>query len=222
MPEAYWSAVQAAIWIATRDESRAMRVLVRGTSPPLRSAELPDSLYGAGLRLAVEIAYSREQGRVEPFVDVDAASIELTNKCAEGQIEVLGLLRDQGDPVAIPLSAWSFLEIRDQSPFGVIAASPNKLSTDASSWSTLRVRAEAVRLAWPPPQPQVARGYGSWALEGATYYARKARRLRRYPIQPPPPHDLAADGLPNRATTSLVEAVSWLASGRALSEGYLG
>jgi hypothetical protein len=207
----YWSAVQACVWIATRDERLVVRV-----APETSLAETwldeedwniaGRSLDGADRRITLETAVA---GRKAP--DVFGARRQILSAAAEGNIAVVGRLRGSGNAVEIPQLAWANLEIRDHSHYGVVAAAPDMFDPLADWWDSLRIEQRIVQRHWPFPRTPQHRqgGYRSWDSRPDTV-AENAWATRRWRLAGgfEPSIVLDDDGLPPDPEISLVEAWS--------------
>jgi hypothetical protein len=215
----YWSAIQACVWIATRDERLVARVRPKTSLAETFFAEEDENIAGRSLddadrRITLESAAAGEEAP-----DVFGARRQILTAAAEGNIAVVGRLRGSGNAVEIPRLAWANLEIRDHSNYGVVAASPDLFDPLADWWDSLRIEQRVVQRQWPFPRtPEHRRvGYRSWDDRPDTV-AENAWAMRRWRLASgfEPSIVLDDDGLPPDPEISLVEAWSWCAFGCAI------
>lgn len=215
---AYWNAVQACVWIATRDEREVSRIQTSDTLFVTDDVIANRSLRDASYHLVMAATMDGERVQLTTW----AARLLLSEACGLGAIVMLGRKRAKGDMEAIPATAWGHLEIRDHDRFGVIAASPDKFDGGALWWDELRVPSKEVQRQWPFPRQRrsaVAHEWGQgWddrpdSVGEAAWHERRWRLVKH--VQPTA-LELGPDGLPNAPEVTLVDAWSWLAFGKAI------
>lgn len=215
---AYWNAVQACVWIATRDE-REVGVIQTGdtlfvTDDVVSNRSLRDASYHQVMTATVA---------GEPVeLTVWNARLLLAEACGLGAVVMLGRKRAKGDLEAIPAIAWGHLEIRDHDRFGVVAASPDMFDGEALWWDELRVSSAGIQRQWPLPRRRRSAIAHEWghgrddrpdSVGEAAWHKRRWRLVKH--VQPTS-LELGPDGLPNSVEVTLVDAWSWLAFGKAI------
>lgn len=207
---AWWTVVQACIWIATRDERLIQKVGVHDTL--LVADELTPSVTSD---LNWELSEASTSASSTPFEARDT----LTQACSVGSLKMIGRLRGEGDLVEISAEAWANLELRDQSRKGVIAASPDTIDRMANWWDELRVWSLHVQRQWPFPRRRRSGSRLSsmeFRPDTVAETAQAQRRQRQFRNQKPRQLDLTLYGLPDVVDVTLVEAWSWCAFGVAV------
>lgn len=215
---AYWNAVQACVWIATRDERLVATVRTTDTLFVTDETISNESLYEASHHVVMEATLN---GKPVPLTVWDARKL-LSEACATATIVMWGRERGEGELVAIPATAWAHLEMRDHRQHGVIAASPDMFDARAKWWDELRVPARAVQRQWSLPRKRYSVDAWSWDSRPDTIAeaAWGERRRRIFRDRQPTALALDADGLPDELETSLTEALSWCAFGRAVPQSF--
>jgi hypothetical protein len=211
---AYWNAVQACVWIATRDEREVDRIQTTDTLFVTDDVISSRSLMDASHHLVMAATLDGETVRLTVW----SARQLLAEACGFGTVVMLGRKRGEGDLEAIPVTTWGHLEIRDHDRYGVIAASPDMFDGAAQWWDELRLRPREVQRQWPFPRKPRRIGFEKIDDRPDTV-GRDAWRLRRWRDvchQPPTQFAVEPDGLPSEVEVSLVEALSWVALGRSV------
>lgn len=210
----YWNAVQACVWIATRDERLVAKVRNTDTLFVTDETISNGSLYDASHHVVMKATLDGEP----VSLTVWDARKPLGEACATAALVMWGRERGEGELVAIPATAWAHLEMRDHSQHGVIAASPDMFDEAAKWWDELRVLASVVQRRWSFPRRR--HGVETWQWDSrpdtVAEAARAERRRRMFRHQQPTALKLGADGLPDEVEISLTEALSWCAFGRAV------
>ncbi|TAJ82881.1 hypothetical protein [Reyranella sp.] len=217
----YWNAVQACIWIATHDERLVAQAQ---TDKRLNTIFVADETFSSrSLRDASHDVNMKAVRRGQPTRPTVFESRHLlTAACAAGTLTMLGRACGEGDPVEIPAIAWAKLELRDDSRFGVIAASPDICDRRATWWDELRVASREVRRHLPFPRERVTAWSG--LIDGRPDTVGEAawaeRRRRQFMSVQAAVLPLGNDGLPDEVEITLVEALSWCALGCAVPPGF--
>jgi hypothetical protein len=205
----WWTPVQACVWIATRDERLVRAARVKDT---LASAE---EIIAEQTLLANDAAASESEVTNHPVAD---ACIALQEACVSQAIGMFGRERGSDPLVAIPSEAWSNLEIRDQERLGVVAAPVGNFDDESKWWDVLRLWDNDVLRHWALPRKRRSANIYSWDSRpdtlGEALWA--ARRWRKVEGRPAMSLELSEDGLPKTVETTLVEALSWCAVGKAI------
>jgi len=141
-----FSAVQAAIWIAT---GRLDLVEMTGANESIRDSSIIEASLDlerilrefkeAGLDWAKELP---ESSLLQPAVQ------KLEQACLSGKVTMLGRLRNQGIHDDIPAKAWTGIEIVDDRREGIIAAPPDRHRPGVMWWGALTLRREQVQHHW--------------------------------------------------------------------------
>jgi hypothetical protein len=140
MPLPYWSVTQAAVWIATRDQSAVEALASTATLTAVEEAIANSPLHGMGNPL--------------PLLSICDALKEVETKCALGEIVMFGRRTSLSSAEPIERHHWAHLAIVSNEKFGgVIATYPNGGTRLAglmvTSWGWLRLTASDVLSVWP-------------------------------------------------------------------------
>lgn len=164
MPD-MWTAVQACMWIGTRDEA-----LLRTLGPHT-------TLIEAGYIAFVGDPRSKSTKKLRPALRagialrkaVWGAARALENACRQETLTMYGLALGVGDPDPISTLSWSSgLTLQDRIDTGVVAASSDPLNKSATWWGSLSIEADAVRALWKAKRVRISiaaveRAFSSWA-----------------------------------------------------------
>jgi hypothetical protein len=144
-----WTVPMACIWAATRDHKAVERVELDKPDDErwlLVDGKLP---FHAGAHVMAWHSHLFTQAALEPLPRLGVALRQLQDLAARGEVIVRGILRDQGNTIAIPADAWGNLQIESsRSARGLVAAPPG-YHPSGSWWSRLRVLPGDMLKIWP-------------------------------------------------------------------------